>query len=323
MITIPLFKVIKNDNFCLYLLKNLHFMEAEIANNISDSGYILGGIAAKAIIACIIAFIISRINEKYTFKGTFPKALLAFCSFSLLMGLLRLTLYNNSDYPYNHPPNYLDRIITNIIVNILCIGISLVIIYNKLKKDEFAEIDQTITNNLNHFELTSQKSLQNKKHLKNALQSGLITQSEYDEKLKQIEAQIEKEHQITDRIKEHQAKVEKLRILEQKKEDLVNLYNNNILTQEEYHKKLEEITKEKNTYVADINKELEFINNFMNKINEENKVREDDKKSVKNLIKEKNEKLAILRKQYLFRTIDESTYNKKLKELDEEYDKKI
>ena len=323
MITIPLFKVIKNDNFCLYLLKNLHFMEAEIANNISDSGYILGGIAAKAIIACIIAFIISRINEKYTFKGTFPKALLALCLFSLLMGLFRLALYNNSDYPYNYPPNYLDRIITNIIVNILCIGISLVIIYNKPKKDEFAEIDQTITNNLNHFELTSQKSLQNKEHLKNALQSGLITQSEYDEKLKQIEAQIEKEHQITDRIKEHQAKVEKLRILEQKKEDLVNLYNNNILTQEEYHKKLEEITKEKNTYVADINKELEFINNFMNKINEENKVREDDKKSVKNLIKEKNEKLAILRKQYLFRTIDESTYNKKLKELDEEYDKKI
>jgi len=61
----------------------------------------------------------------------------------------------------------------------------------------------------------------------------------------------------------------------------------------------------------------------MNKINEENKAREDDKKSVKNLIKEKNEKLTILRKQYLFRTIDESTYNKKLKELDEEYDKKI
>lgn len=69
--------------------------------------------------------------------------------------------------------------------------------------------------------------------------------------------------------------------MNKKKEDLVNLYNSNILTQEEYHKKLEEITKEKNTYVADINKELEFINNFMNKINEENKVREDDKKSAK------------------------------------------
>ena len=317
MITIPLFKVIKNDNFCLYLLKNLHFMEAD---NISNLGYGLGSILAVAAIASIIAFIASSINEKYTFKNTFAQAFLFSSIVSLSINLYRAYLYSNLPYDYYYPSENLHN---RIGANILCIIVCLILIYNKPKKDEFEEIDQTITNNLNHFELTSQKSLQNKEHLKNALQSGLITQSEYDEKLKQIEAQIEKEHQITDRIKEHQAKVEKLRILEQKKEDLVNLYNNNILTQEEYHKKLEEITKEKNTYVADINKELEFINNFMNKINEENKVREDDKKSVKNLIKEKNEKLAILRKQYLFRTIDESTYNKKLKELDEEYDKKI
>lgn len=131
MITILLFKVIKNDNFCLYLPKNLHFM---------------GEIAAKVVIACITAFIISRINEKYTFKGTFPKALLAFCSFSLLMGLLRLTLYNNSDYLYNYPPNYLDRIVTDIIVNILCIGISLAIIYTrpKPKENKFMEMDKVL-----------------------------------------------------------------------------------------------------------------------------------------------------------------------------------
>ena len=247
MITIPLFKVIKNDNFCLYLLKNLHFMEAEIAKNISDSGYLLGGIAAKAIIACIIAFIISRINEKYTFKGTFPKALLAFCSFSLLMGLFRLTLSDNSDYPYNYPPNYLDRIITNIILNISCIGISLAIIYTrpKPKENKFMEIDQSITNYLNLFELTAQKLTQQKENLKNALQSELISQSEYEEKLKQIEAKIEKEYQITERIKEHQAKVEKLKSFEQKKEDLFKLYSNKILVHSEYTAKLEEFLSRK------------------------------------------------------------------------------
>ena len=260
MITIPLFKVIKNDNFCLYLLKNLHFMETD---NISNLGYGLGSILAVAAIASIIAFIASSINEKYTFKNTFAQAFLFSSIVSLSINLYRAYLYSNLPYDYYYPSENLHN---RIGANILCIIVCLILIYNKPKKDEFAEIDQTITNNLNHFELTSQKSLQNKEHLKNALQSGLITQSEYDEKLKQIEAQIEKEHQITDRIKEHQAKVEKLRILEQKKGDLVNLYNNNILTQEEYHKKLEEITKEKNTYVADINKELEFINNFMNKI---------------------------------------------------------
>ena len=156
MITIPLFKVIIFDNFCLYLPKNLHFM---------------GEIAAKAVIACIIAFIISRINEKYTFKGTFPKALLAFCSFSLLMGLFRLTLYDNSNYPYNYPPNYLDRIITNIILNISCIGISLAIIYTrpKPKENKFMGMDQSITYYLNLFELTAQKLTQQKENLKNAL----------------------------------------------------------------------------------------------------------------------------------------------------------
>ena len=206
----------------------------------------IGGIAAKAVIACIIAFIISRINEKYTFKGTFPKALLAFCSFSLLMGLFRLTLYDNSDYPYNYPSNYLDRIITNIILNISCIGISLAIIYTrpKPKENKFMEIDQSITNYLNLFELTAQKLTQQKENLKNALQSELISQNEYEEKLKQIEAKIEKEHQITDRIKEHQTKVEKLKSFEQKKEDLLKLYSNQVLVHSKYTAKLEELKKE-------------------------------------------------------------------------------
>jgi len=252
LITIPLFKVIKNDNFCLYLLKNLHFMEAEIAKNISDSGYLLGGIAAKAIIACIIAFIISRINEKYTFKGTFPKALLAFCSFSLLMGLFRLTLSDNSDYPYNYPPNYLDRIITNIILNISCIGISLAIIYTrpKPKENKFMEIDQSITNYLNLFELTAQKLTQQKENLKNALQSELISQNEYEEKLKQIETKIEKEHQT---------KVEKLKSFEQKKEDLLKLYSNQVLVHSEYTAKLEELKKEEFLGRKEIDNDWEII----------------------------------------------------------------
>lgn len=206
----------------------------------------MGEIAAKVVIACIIAFIISRINEKYTFKGTFPKALLAFCSFSLLMGLFRLTLYDNSDYPYNYPPNYLDRIITNIILNISCIGISLAIIYTrpKPKENKFMGMDQSITYYLNLFELTAQKLTQQKENFKNALQSELISQNEYEEKLKQIETKIEKEHQITERIKEHQTKVEKLKSFEQKKEDLLKLYSNQVLVHSEYTAKLEELKKE-------------------------------------------------------------------------------
>ncbi len=206
----------------------------------------MGEIAAKAVIACIIAFIISRINEKYTFKETFPKALLAFCSFSLLMGLFRLTLYDNSDYPYNYPPNYLDRIITNIILNISCIGISLAIIYTrpKPKENKFMGMDQSITYYLNLFELTAQKLTQQKENFKNALQSELISQNEYEEKLKQIETKIEKEHQITERIKEHQTKVEKLKSFEQKKEDLLKLYSNQVLVHSEYTAKLEELKKE-------------------------------------------------------------------------------
>ena len=206
----------------------------------------MGEIAAKAVIACIIAFIISRINEKYTFKETFPKALLAFCSFSLLMGLFRLTLYDNSDYPYNYPPNYLDRIITNIILNISCIGISLAIIYTrpKPKENKFMGMDQSITYYLNLFELTAQKLTQQKENFKNALQSELISQNEYEEKLKQIETKIEKEYQITERIKEHQTKVEKLKSFEQKKEDLLKLYSNQVLVHSEYTAKLEELKKE-------------------------------------------------------------------------------
>ena len=178
MITIPLFKVIKNDNFYLYLLKNLHFMETD---NISNLGYGLGSILAVAAIASIIAFIASSINEKYTFKNTFAQAFLFSSIVSLSINLYRAYLYSNLPYDYYYPSENLHN---RIGANILCIIVCLILIYNKPKKNEFAEIDQTITNNLNHFELTSQKSLQNKEHLKNALQSGLITQSEYDEKLK-------------------------------------------------------------------------------------------------------------------------------------------
>lgn len=253
MITIPLFKVIKNDNFCLYLLKNLHFMEAD---NISNLGYGLGSILAVAAIASIIAFIASSINEKYTFKNTFAQAFLFSSIVSLSINLYRAYLYSNLPYDYYYPSENLHN---RIGANILCIIVCLILIYNKPKKDEFAEIDQTITNNLNHFELTSQKSLQNKEHLKNALQSGLITQSEYDEKLKQIEAQIEKEHQITDRIKEHQAKVEKLKSFEQKKEDLLKLYSNKILVHSEYASKLEELKKEEFLGRKEINNDWEII----------------------------------------------------------------
>ena len=235
-------------------------METEIAKNISDSGYLLGGIAAIAIIACIIAFIISRINENYTFKNTFAHALLFSSIVSLSINLYRAYLYSNLPYDYYYPS---ENLYNRIGANILCFIVSLILIYNSPKKDKFARfsrIDQSITNYLNHFELTSQKSLQNKEHLKNALQSGLITQSEYDEKLKQIEAKIEKEHQITDKIKEHQAKVEKLKSFEQKKkEDLFKLYSNKILVQSEYTAKLEELKKEEFLSRKEINNDWECI----------------------------------------------------------------
>ena len=121
------------------------------------------------------------------------------------------------------------------------------------------EMDQSITYYLNYFELTTQKLAQQKKYLKNALQSELISQSEYEEKLKQIETKIEKEHQITERIKEHQAKVEKLKNFEQKKEDLLKLYSNKILVHSEYAAKLEELKKEEFLSRKEIDNDWEII----------------------------------------------------------------
>ena len=120
-------------------------------------------------------------------------------------------------------------------------------------------MDQSITNYLNHFELTTQKLAQQKENLKNALQSELFSQSEYEEKLKQIEAKIEKEHQITERIKEHQTKVEKLKNFEQKKEDLLKLYSNKILVHSEYTAKLEELKKEEFLSRKEIDNDWEII----------------------------------------------------------------
>lgn len=234
-------------------------MEAEITKNISDSGYLLGGIVAIAIIACIIAFIISRINENYTFKNTFAHALLFSSIVSLSINLYRAYLYSNLPYDYYYPS---ENLYNRIGANILCFIISLILIYNSPKKDKFARfsrIDQSITNYLNHFKLTTQKLIQQKENLKNALQSELISQSEYEEKLKQIDAKIEKEHQITDRIKEHQAKVEKLKSFEQKKEDLLKLYSNKILVQSEYTAKLEELKKEEFLSRKEIHNDWESI----------------------------------------------------------------
>ena len=121
------------------------------------------------------------------------------------------------------------------------------------------EMDQSITNYLNYFELTTQKLAQQKEDLKNALQSELISQSEYEEKLKQIETKIEKEHQITNRIKEHQTKIEKLKSFEQKKEDLLKLYSNKILVHSEYAAKLEELKKEEFLSRKEINNDWEII----------------------------------------------------------------
>ena len=167
-------------------------MEAEIAKNISDSGYLLGEIAAIAIIACIIAFIISRINENYTFKNTFAQTLLFSSIVSLSINLYRAYLYSNLPYDYYYPS---ENLYNRIGANILCFIVSLILIYNSPKKDKFARfsrIDQAITNYLNHFELTTQKLAQQKENLKNALQSELISQNEYEEKLKQIEAKTDR-----------------------------------------------------------------------------------------------------------------------------------
>lgn len=234
-------------------------MEAEIAKNISDSGYLLGEIAAIAIIACIIAFIISRINENYTFKNTFAQTLLFSSIVSLSINLYRAYLYSNLPYDYYYPS---ENLYNRIGANILCIIVSLILIYNSPKKDEFARfsrIDQAIMNDLNHFEHTTQKLIRQKEDLKNALQSELISQSEYVEKVTQIDARIENEHKITDRIKKRQAKVEKLKTFFTKKKDLYKLYTNSVLTPKEYRAKLEELGNEESKCISEINDEFEFI----------------------------------------------------------------
>ena len=216
-------------------------MEAETTNNINNFSYIfwiLGGVT----ISCIITLTAKSI-KKHTFKNILTQAFLHSSFITLSNNLYKINLYNN--HPYHLTPP--ESIYYKIAVSILCISICLVliyVIYEKPKDDKFMEMDQSITNYLNYFELTTQKLAQQKEDLKNALQSELISQSEYEEKLKQIETKIEKEHQITNRRKEHQTKIEKLKGFEQKKEDLLKLYSNQVLVHSEYTAKLEELKKE-------------------------------------------------------------------------------
>ena len=222
-------------------------MEAETTNNINNFSYIfwiLGGIT----ISCIITLTAKSI-KKHTFKNILTQAFLHSSFITLSNNLYKINLYNN--HPYHLTPP--ESIYYKIMVSILCIFICLVliyVIYEKPKDDKFMEMDQSITNYLNHFELTTQKLAQQKENLKNALQNELISQSEYEEKLKQIETKIEKEHQ---------AKVEKLKSFEQKKEDLLKLYSNKILVHSEYTAKLEELKKEEFLSRKEIDNDWEII----------------------------------------------------------------
>ena len=222
-------------------------MEAETTNNINNFSYIfwiLGGIT----ISCIITLTAKSI-KKHTFKNILTQAFLHSSFITLSNNLYKINLYNN--HPYHLTPP--ESIYYKIMVSILCIFICLVliyVIYEKPKDDKFMEIDQSITNYLNYFELTTQKLAQQKENLKNALQSELISQNEYEEKLKQIETKIEKEHQT---------KVEKLKNFEQKKEDLLKLYSNKILVHSEYTAKLEELKKEEFLGRKEIDNDWEII----------------------------------------------------------------
>ena len=222
-------------------------MEAETTNNINNFSYIfwiLGGIT----ISCIITLTAKSI-KKHTFKNILTQAFLHSSFITLSNNLYKINLYNN--HPYHLTPP--ESIYYKIMVSILCIFICLVliyVIYEKPKDDKFMEIDQSITNYLNYFELTTQKLAQQKENLKNALQSELFSQSEYEEKLKQIEAKIEKEHQT---------KVEKLKSFEQKKEDLLKLYSNQVLVHSEYTAKLEELKKEEFLGRKEIDNDWEII----------------------------------------------------------------
>ena len=222
-------------------------MEAETTNNINNFSYIfwiLGGIT----ISCIITLTAKSI-KKHTFKNILTQAFLHSSFITLSNNLYKINLYNN--HPYHLTPP--ESIYYKIMVSILCIFICLVliyVIYEKPKDDKFMEMDQSITNYLNHFELTTQKLAQQKENLKNALQSELISQNEYEEKLKQIETKIEKEHQT---------KVEKLKSFEQKKEDLLKLYSNQVLVHSEYTAKLEELKKEEFLGRKEIDNDWEII----------------------------------------------------------------
>ena len=181
--------------------------------------------------------------KKTHFQKHTNQAFLHSSFITLSNNLYKINLYNNHPYHLTPPESIYYKIMVSILCIIICL-ILIYVIYEKPKDDKFMEIDQSITNYLNYFELTTQKLAQQKENLKNALQSELISQNEYEEKLKQIETKIEKEHQITERIKEHQTKVEKLKSFEQKKEDLLKLYSNQVLVHSEYTAKLEELKKE-------------------------------------------------------------------------------
>ena len=222
-------------------------MEAETTNNINNFSYIfwiLGGIT----ISCIITLTAKSI-KKHTFKNILTQAFLHSSFITLSNNLYKINLYNNHPYHLTPPESIYYKIMVSILCIIICL-ILIYVIYEKPKDDKFMEIDQSITNYLNYFELTTQKLAQQKENLKNALQSELISQSEYEEKLKQIETKIEKEHQT---------KVEKLKSFEQKKEDLLKLYSNQVLVHSEYTAKLEELKKEEFLGRKEIDNDWEII----------------------------------------------------------------
>jgi hypothetical protein len=222
-------------------------MEAETTNNINNFSYIfwiLGGIT----ISCIITLTAKSI-KKHTFKNILTQAFLHSSFITLSNNLYKINLYNNHPYHLTPPESIYYKIMVSILCIIICL-ILIYVIYEKPKDDKFMEIDQSITNYLNYFELTTQKLAQQKENLKNALQSELISQNEYEEKLKQIETKIEKEHQT---------KVEKLKSFEQKKEDLLKLYSNQVLVHSEYTAKLEELKKEEFLGRKEIDNDWEII----------------------------------------------------------------
>ena len=222
-------------------------MEAETTNNINNFSYIfwiLGGIT----ISCIITLTAKSI-KKHTFKNILTQAFLHSSFITLSNNLYKINLYNNHPYHLTPPESIYYKIMVSILCIIICL-ILIYVIYEKPKDDKFMEIDQSITNYLNYFELTTQKLAQQKENLKNALQSELISQNEYEEKLKQIETKIEKEHQT---------KVEKLKSFEQKKEDLLKLYSNQVVVHSEYTAKLEELKKEEFLGRKEIDNDWEII----------------------------------------------------------------